>query len=982
MVQENAMDIQSTPLRYNYETKFIFALTPLIETSFSNTFNTFITNNSSSYPNKDEMYWLNYAQLDSYQKIQLTSEQKKWVAEKKTIIVAVPKYSYPLGYRDDNGNFSGLSAQLLNIVSESTGLKFTPVFVDSLEEMIEYVRLGKADMGAHRTVTSDYTPNTVFSPPFYISRFVAIVRYNDNEINSSKDINGKRIVFAKGQKIIQESAMEYPQSIIDTIDGSEVDLLSAVANNTADVTIMPKIVSSYWVKSYYDKKLKEIPLTNPPAVIAFTINRKHPILNEILKKVMLSAPYNNLSNLDYHLSKSTTPPSNITPKITDIIYFSLSILALISITIILFYIRARLVGQRKKDLVADNNRLKKIIDSMPYPIYSVKKDGSIGFANKAFYSSLSIKNPDNIRTLKDIESLERDSLSTFIKLHETAHSENKAINIEQKYNFLGEDTYIKQWLLPVEGKNEQDIDLLCGWFNVTYSKKLEINLENEKKNTEDATKAKSIFLAQISHEIRTPLSIIIGIIELLWKKAHTIPRPLLERQALLAYRNSRTLLGLLDQVINYTKTMASERSSVNNKLVDIYILVEDIVSLYRISALEKGLKLHYKYNNNVPRWIISDELKLQQLLNNLLSNAIKFTEKGSVTVSLDIKHLNKKQAELKLTIKDTGIGIESKFNSKLFDFFEQTKTSIQEHYDGSGLGLAICKQISLLLNGTISLKSEQLKGTEVNITIPVIIATQQANNDTVHKLTTEDNYSMLHIAIIDDSSASSLLLKAQLEQYRVNVSETNDLVEVRKRLSEGLFDAVISDLNMKNMTGYDVLKIIADSTKYPPPCYIYTDNVEKEIEEKCLMLGATGLIIKPSEIDHMQEILSHVKSSQQLYRLLITLEKNAYGKQDMLLKMVNVLSDTVSENIQQLQKLVLDDKKSALKIAHSIKGILSLLRLEELMKECDNFAAILEHNPEEFSPALQTFEQSLLQFLSNIRQCQMLINKQQSMPET
>ncbi|MDR5019229.1 transporter substrate-binding domain-containing protein [Yersinia rochesterensis] len=262
IVQENAANIQYAPLTYNYDTKFIFALTPSIDRKLFNALNSFMTEKSSKYPNDDEMYWLNYAQLGNYQRIQLTPEQKEWVAEKKTIIVAVPKYSYPIGYQDDEGNFSGLSAQLLDIVSASTGLKFKPVFVESLGEMIEYVSLGKADMGAHRSVTSNYTPNTIFSPPFYISRFVAVVRANDNDIQSSKNINGKRIILVKGQKIIQEIAAEFPKSEIITIEGSELDLLSAIVNNKADVAIMPKIISSYWIKNFYEKKLIEHPLTN------------------------------------------------------------------------------------------------------------------------------------------------------------------------------------------------------------------------------------------------------------------------------------------------------------------------------------------------------------------------------------------------------------------------------------------------------------------------------------------------------------------------------------------------------------------------------------------------------------------------------------------------------------------------------------------------------------------------------------------------
>ncbi|WP_145510117.1 MULTISPECIES: transporter substrate-binding domain-containing protein [Yersinia] len=726
IVQENAANIQYAPLTYNYDTKFIFALTPSIDRKLFNALNSFMTEKSSKYPNDDEMYWLNYAQLGNYQRIQLTPEQKEWVAEKKTIIVAVPKYSYPIGYQDDEGNFSGLSAQLLDIVSASTGLKFKPVFVESLGEMIEYVSLGKADMGAHRSVTSNYTPNTIFSPPFYISRFVAVARASDNDIQSSKNINGKRIVLVKGQKVIQEIAAEFPKSEIITIEGSELDLLSAIVNNKADIAIIPKIVSSYWIKYFYEKKLKEYPLTNPPAVIAFTINRKYTILNDIIKNVMLTLPYNNLEMIDYHWSKSITPPSTIAPRIPTIIYLTLSVLVVIAAISVIIYINSRLRKRRKTNLELYNSNLKEIIDATPSPLYKVSVNGDIILANKAFYDFLSIKDPDSISSLQDIQSLAPNSLSKIMELHETAYTTNREINSGQTYKISDIDFYIRQWISPTQNSDKQQVMLIGGWFDAIHSKKTDITFATAKKNAVDS------------------------------------------------------------------------------------------------------------------------------------------------------------------------------------------------------------------------------------------------------------NYSMLHIAIIDDNSISKILLKAQLLEYGVNVSETNDLLELKQLVEKGSLDAVISDLTMKNITGYDVLKTLVESTQYPPPCYIYTDRIEKEIEEKSLALGATGLIAKPLSIEQLQEILDNIKSSQQTYKLLTLLEKNTYGNQDTLLAIVNVLSDAVNENIQQLQNTHPEDKEARLEIVYSIKRMLSLLQFEDLMNQCDSYAAILQHESENIALISHAFEQSLIPFLSIIQQCQILITKKQS----
>ena len=249
-------------------------------------------------------------------------------------------------------------------------------------------------------------------------------------------------------------------------------------------------------------------------------------------------------------------------------------------------------------------------------------------------------------------------------------------------------------------------------------KNIEEELKAAKLSAEAASMAKGEFLATMSHEIRTPLNGIIPLLEILRdSKLQPDQRDYLNT----AYGSAKQLLGIIDDILDYSKIEANklELEQVGMNLREV---LDSVMRLMERPAQSKGLKISLKLDAGVRISMRSDPTRLRQVLTNLVSNAVKFTEKGGVQVEVSKRSETRTHQELVFAIKDSGIGISPEGQTKLFKAFQQADTSTTRNFGGTGLGLVICQRIVTLMNGQIGVKSELGKGSVFWFSVPMLKA--------------------------------------------------------------------------------------------------------------------------------------------------------------------------------------------------------------------------------------------------------------------
>ncbi|QPG06797.1 response regulator [Salinimonas marina] len=279
---------------------------------------------------------------------------------------------------------------------------------------------------------------------------------------------------------------------------------------------------------------------------------------------------------------------------------------------------------------------------------------------------------------------------------------------------------------------EQTIQHIMGsHLDITHLHRLQNNLVRAKEEAEQANQTKTEFLANMSHEIRTPMNAVLALTDMvLQMELGTTQREYLSK----VQQSSQSLLGILNDILDYSKLEAG-KLRITFETFDLYTLLSEVLHLFSVSAGEKKLQLLCDLKPDCPRWVVSDAMRIKQIISNLVGNAIKFTESGSVCLQV---HCQKEQQGQSLQFKviDTGIGMEKEQLATLFAAFSQADNSICRRYGGSGLGLSISRKLAELLNGQLNSISTPASGSRFCFSLPLRLPEHSVPPSGVSKLQT------------------------------------------------------------------------------------------------------------------------------------------------------------------------------------------------------------------------------------------------------
>jgi signal transduction histidine kinase/ActR/RegA family two-component response regulator len=383
--------------------------------------------------------------------------------------------------------------------------------------------------------------------------------------------------------------------------------------------------------------------------------------------------------------------------------------------------------------------------------------------------------------------------------------------------------------------------------DVTERREIQRALAAAKEQAEAASQAKSAFLANTSHEIRTPLNGLLGLARLALDARSDTART---REYLkLILESAETLSTIISDILDLSKIEAG-KLTLERADFDLHALLQTIYTAYRDLVTAKGLVLQFDLAPGVPVHVNGDAVRVRQIVANFLSNALKFTAHGRI--ELRVQPAN---GRVRFAVNDTGIGLAPEAQARLFQPFSQADESTSRRFGGTGLGLSICRELALLMDGEVGVDSVAGRGSTFWAELPLPAAAPPAA-PAAAAADEELPLAGLRLLLVEDNAVNMLIADSLLRGWGAAVVQATDGRQALETVERegGRFDAVLLDMHMPVMSGYEALAQLRQRYSATAlPVIALTAAALSSERERCMALGANGFVTKPIDAPRLCE---------------------------------------------------------------------------------------------------------------------------------
>jgi two-component system aerobic respiration control sensor histidine kinase ArcB len=574
-----------------------------------------------------------------------------------------------------------------------------------------------------------------------------------------------------------------------------------------------------------------------------------------------------------------------------------------------------------------------IIDASPDLIYYRNEEGRFEGCNKVA-EDLTGKTQKELMGLTPHQVYDEELARQVAASDQEVLETNAPITEELWLRFAdGRRRYFEMRKVPFFDHDGKRLGLLAFGRDMTERKQSQLAVEQ-------ASKDKTKFIATISHELRTPLNGIVGLARMM--RDTKLNAEQFEWVSTI-YASAITLGNIFNDIIDLDK-LDRDKVEIQYKTVSTVNFVNELASIIKLLAADKGLAFKWKIVDPVPVAFEADGTRLRQVLWNILFNAVKFTPRGSVSLTMSATIHSNTKAEIMFTIQDTGIGIAKDQFDKIFAMYYQVQRKDFQSATGTGIGLAICKQMVDKMKGSIRVNSELNKGTCFEIKLPVNISHQ---NPDVEEL----RVTGLRILLVEDIELNVMVAKALLEKLGQHVEVAMTGQEAIDMVKASSYDLILLDIQLPDMGGFDVARTLLEADLVAnTPIVALTANVIKTRDEY-LQNGMDDVIAKPVKKSRIIQVFNELFANEQgseadqhqigsSQKVVIEQETQKVLDVDLLLMLIEtigegmveaslaVFEDKIPEYMEILNvSLAADDKDEVCSQAHKIKGAASSMGL-------------------------------------------------------